>query len=103
MPRDERLIDGDSPFAGLTVVNLSPAVAEELSYRGRPAGVIVSAVREGSNAYRAGFSRGDVIAEVNRVPIESTESLEEVAEVPARRWDLVLSRGGRALQYSFRG
>jgi Do/DeqQ family serine protease len=103
VPRDERLIVGESPFAGLTVLNLSPAVAEELSYRGRPAGVIVGAVLEGSNAYRAGFSRGDVIAEVNRVPIDSTEKLATVAEEPSRRWDLVLSRGGRALQYSFRG
>jgi Do/DeqQ family serine protease len=103
VPRDERLIAGDSPFAGLTVLNLSPAVAEEMSYRGRPAGVIVGDVLEGSNAYRAGFNRGDVIAEVNRVPIDSTERLATVAEEPSRRWDLVLSRGGRALQYSFRG
>ena len=38
VPRDERLIAGDSPFAGLTVLNLSPAVAEEFSYRGELGG-----------------------------------------------------------------
>ena len=30
VPRDQRVIEGSSPFAGSTVVNLSPAVSEEL-------------------------------------------------------------------------
>jgi Do/DeqQ family serine protease len=103
VPRDERLIVGESPFAGLTVLNLSPAVAEEFSYRGSVSGVIVGAVLPGSNAHRAGFSRGDVIAEVNRVRIGSTEDLAAVAGEAARRWDMVVGRNGRAMQFSFRG
>ena len=103
VPRDERLIVGDSPFAGLTVLNLSPAVAEEFAYRGGLGGVIVGGVLPGSNAERAGFNRGDVIAEVNRTRIDSTESLATVADGPARRWDMVIGRGGRAMQFSFRG
>jgi Do/DeqQ family serine protease len=103
VPRDERLIVGDSPFAGLSVLNLSPAVAEEFAYRGGLGGVIVGGVLPGSNADRAGFSRGDVIAEVNRTRIDSTEGLATVAAEPARRWDMVIGRGGRAMQFSFRG
>ncbi|MEX2035881.1 MAG: Do family serine endopeptidase [Xanthobacteraceae bacterium] len=103
VPRDERLIAGGSPFAGLTVLNLSPAVAEEFSYRGEFGGVIVSAVAADSNAARAGFDRGDVIAEVNQVAITSTESLATAAGDETRRWDMVVRRGGRAMQLSFRG
>ncbi len=68
--RDKRVIGGDSPFTGLTVLNLSPAVAEELSYQGKPDGVIVSDVAGGSNADNAGFRRGDVIVSVNGVTID---------------------------------
>jgi Do/DeqQ family serine protease len=103
VPRDERLIVGESPFAGLTVLNLSPAVAEEFSYRGNLGGVIVGAVLPGSNAHRAGFERGDVIAEVNSVRIDTTESLAAVAGEEGRRWDMVIGRDGRAMQFSFRG
>lgn len=103
VPRDERLIVGDSPFAGLTVVNLSPAVAEEMAYRGALEGVIVGGVLQGSNASRAGFSRGDIIAEVNGVRIDSTERLAGVAADMANRWNLVLRRAGRTMQFTFRG
>jgi S1-C subfamily serine protease len=103
VPRDERRIGGDSPFTGLTVLNLSPAVAEEFSYTGDYKGVIVSAVDPGSNAERAGFDRGDVISEVNRVAIMSTEALASVGGQSARRWDMVVRRGGRSMQLSFRG
>jgi S1-C subfamily serine protease len=102
-PRDERLISGDSPFAGLTVLNLSPAVAEEFSYRGDLVGVIVGGVLEGSNAFRAGFSRGDVVAEVNGLEVESTEGLAALAAEDNRRWDTVVLRAGRAMRLAFRG
>ncbi len=73
--RDERTIDGDSPLAGLKVVNLSPAVADELGYSGDPSGVIVDDVADGSPAAYAGFQRGDVIADVNGTNIDSTKTL----------------------------
>jgi S1-C subfamily serine protease len=87
----------------LTVLNLSPAVAEEFSYRGNLGGVIVGAVLPGSNAHRAGFERGDVIAEVNSVRIDTTEGLAAVAGEGGRRWDMVIGRDGRAMEFSFRG
>jgi Do/DeqQ family serine protease len=103
VPRDERRIGGDTPFTGLTVLNLSPAVADEFSYRGDFNGVIVSGVEAGSNAARAGFARGDIIAEVNGTSVDSTERLAGLADTPARRWDMVVRRGGRSIQLSFRG
>ncbi len=103
VPRDARFIEGRSPFAGLTVMNLSPAVAEELSYRGTAAGVIVGEVAEGSLAARAGFSRGDVVSMVNGVRIDSTERLAAIASDQARGWDMVIERRGRAIQFRFRG
>lgn len=103
VPRDARFIEGRSPFTGLTVMNLSPAVAEELSHRGRTEGVIVANVAAGSPAARAGFNRGDVVTMVNGIRIDSTAQLAAIASDPARGWDMVIERRGRSLQFRFRG
>ncbi|MBN9022311.1 MAG: PDZ domain-containing protein, partial [Rhizobiales bacterium] len=67
VPRDELEIAGFSPFTGARVLNLSPAVAEELAYVGRGEGVIVGAIAAGSLSDEAGLRRGDVVVEVNGV------------------------------------
>jgi Do/DeqQ family serine protease len=103
VPRDMRKIAGDSPLAGLTVLNLSPAVADELSYSGTAKGVIVSDVADGSNADAAGFRKGDIIAKVNGVTIDTTERLQTAAGDAQQYWDLAIRRGGRLIQQQFRG
>ena len=101
-PRDERTLTGDSPLAGLTVLNLSPAVADELSYTGGVKGVIVSAVADGSNASEI-FAKGDLIVSVNGTAIDSTERLASVAAASARTWDLTTKRGGRTMRQRLSG
>jgi Do/DeqQ family serine protease len=103
VPRDETKIGGDSPMSGLMVVNLSPAVAEELSYDGARTGVIVSGIAGGSIADRAGFKRADVIVEVNGVTIDTTKRLASVADKPSRVWQLTIERDGRLIRSQFRG
>jgi Do/DeqQ family serine protease len=100
-PRDQRTLSGNSPLAGLTVLNLSPAVADELSFPGDPRGVIVGDVSDGSPASDLGFQRGDVIASVNGTAIESTKQLADLASAAKRRWDLRFSRGGRVASVTF--
>ncbi len=102
-PRDRCLIGGDTAFAGLTVLNLSPAVAEELNYDGGTGGVIVGDVAEGSNAQEAGFARGDVIADVNGTTIDSTKALEDAVSEKRRYFDLTVKRDGRAIRLRMAG
>ncbi len=97
-PRDERTLTGDSPLAGLTVLNLSPAVADELSYEGDAKGVIVSDVADGTNASEAGFAKGDLIVSVNGTAIDSTERLAGVAGAAGRSWDLTIKRDGHTIR-----
>jgi hypothetical protein len=47
---------GSSPFSGMTVINLSPAVLEELSLHRVSDGVVVSDVEDGSRAATRGSS-----------------------------------------------
>ena len=57
-PRDALTIRSRSPFEGAEVMNMSPAVAEELSLEGASQGVVVAAVKDGSTAAAVGVQRG---------------------------------------------
>jgi len=98
-PRDQRTIDGASPFSGTTVVNLSPAVIEELGYAGkRDKGVLIQSVEKGSPAEGVGFRAGDIIVESNGAKIGSTKDLADVAAQKASRYRLIIERGGRLIR-----
>ncbi len=101
--RAETTIQGSSPLAGLSVVNLSPAVAEELGYGGEPSGVIVEDVQSNSPAAYAGFRRGDVILEVNGTGIDTTSRLTGVAAQDTRAWSMTVKRGNQVIRQQFRG
>jgi len=98
-PRDQRAIAGRSPFAGATVVNLSPAVVEEQGYQGkRRKGVLITRVEPGSSAAGVGFRQGDVVVEVNGQAVGSTQELDDIAATRAPRYRLVIERGGRLIR-----
>jgi Do/DeqQ family serine protease len=102
-PRNETLVQGRSPFAGLVVANLSPAVADELGLRVSAIGVVVLDVR-GGPARRVGFRKGDVLVEVNGVAVDKVASLSEVV---TRRgggiWEIAVERGGRLMRMQIAG
>ena len=103
VPRDERVIEGYSPFSGATVMNLSPAVAEELRLDGFEDGVVVAALAPGSTAARVGLQAGDIIQSINGRPVDSTRSLERMAKSDPGVWRLEIRRGGRVLRIALRG
>ena len=103
VPRDELEISGRSPLSGVLVVNLSPAVAEELAHVGDPEGVIVKEVIRGSTAERAGFRQGDVVVDINGTAIDSTRTLSDVSDDRPGVWMVTIERDGRVIQSRFRG
>ena len=103
VPRDERVIEGSSPFAGSKVMNLSPAVAEELRLSFDLEGVVVAEVAPGSPASRVGFQKGDLVLEVNGVAIADTRTLVRAAQAESFLWRLVIQRNGQQVRLAFRG
>lgn len=96
-PRDEITIGGRSPLTGATVVNLSPAVAEEMRTVDVDQGVVVTSIEEGSPADRTSLRVGDVVLEVNGLPIARTADLSRATQAPARIWRITVQRGGRKI------
>ncbi len=95
--RDPVKLTGYSPFSGMTVVNVSPAVLEELSIRGVSEGVAISDIEEGSRAAMVNFQKGDVILAINDKAIGTTRDLEKAAQLPHDYWKLTIARGGEVI------
>jgi Do/DeqQ family serine protease len=100
--RDEKVIAGRNPFQGATVVNLSPAVAEEIGIDpfGR-AGVLVTKTASGV-AQQVGVQPGDIIRTVNGRDIKSVTDLTSAVVAPAPVWQVVIERNGHQLTATFR-
>jgi serine protease Do len=94
-PRDETLLDGDEPLAGATIVNLSPAVAEELGIDDAWDGVMVLSVTRGSPARRIGLKPGDLLLEVGGREVKGVADVMDAIAKPASSWRLSIRRGGQ--------
>ena len=92
-----------SPFLGATLVNTSPAVAEEMQVDFPADGVAVQAVDESSIAARVGLQKGDVILSVNGVPVPTTKDLERATRNSRNSWEVTINRNGEILTSVFGG
>jgi Do/DeqQ family serine protease len=103
-PRNERTLSGDNPFAGAHVVNLSPAVADEIGVDpfDAPKGVMIYSIDGGrSIAASVGLQPGDVIRQVNGKAINTTDDLVAATQVKARGWRITIQRGGQVITAQF--
>ena len=95
--RDQREIDSDSPIDGAILVNMSPALGEELGFDPYLSGVMVSAVQRGSFAYGNRLRPGDFIISVDDTPIRSTQQLQTLLKRQNfdADWKMKIDRKGR--------
>ncbi|MBM3560629.1 MAG: PDZ domain-containing protein, partial [Alphaproteobacteria bacterium] len=94
---------GRQPFAGATVVNLSPAVADEIGLDPTRRGVVIVNVDDDSPAARFGFERLDQVVAVNGVEIGSVNELKAATAGPQPLWKLAVRRGDRVLAVNVPG
>jgi Do/DeqQ family serine protease len=100
--RDQQVLSGRNPFEGATVVNLSPAVADELGldvFGG--AGVLVTGVGRGF-ALNAGVRPGDIIRQVNGQKIATVRDLMAAVRGNAPAWQVTIERAGQQITATFR-
>ena len=100
--RDTTSFTGRSPFDGATVMNLSPAVADELALDAAARGVVVAAIRGGSPAARY-LEAHDIVVSVNGKEVATVKELQAVLDNNSNRWNIVLRRNGRTISMTLRG
>ncbi|KPF63486.1 serine protease [Bosea sp. AAP35] len=102
-PREPVTLSGRSPLAGLTVMNLSPALAEELAIDAGTDGVVVGDIEEGSTAARIGFQKGDIVQALNGERMVNSRDVEAALKERKRSWEVTISRGGQSVTSVFPG
>ena len=102
-PRDMVKLTSRSPLAGLTVGNMSPALAEELSVDTGNEGVVVSEVEEGSTAANVGFLKGDMIKALNGEQMTNSREVEAILKDRKRAWEVTIIRNGQTITSVFPG
>jgi serine protease Do len=100
--RQETLVRGGNPFAGLVVVNISPAVAEELGLPVAADGVAVSDIR-GAIAAQVGFRKGDILLAINSEKVTSVEALTRILARETGAWEFSVDRGGQVMSMRLGG
>ncbi len=101
-PRQTTALPDGSPLAGATIANLNPALADELGMSAGGRGVVVMQVAGRSLSDRLGLERGDIVATVNRAPIESVEDLKGALVGASGPWTFGVRRGGQLFSVTVR-
>jgi serine protease Do len=86
-------------YFGMTVQDVTPEIAEYLGLT-ESSGVVVTGVRKGSPAQRAGIRAQDVILQVNKAKISSMKDYKrEMAKKGAREKVMLLVKRGKNTRY----
>ena len=94
--RDERKLEGYHPLDGASVVNMSPALGEELGFDPYVQGVMVLKVERGSAANYNRLRPGDFIVEIGDDDVSSTRQLDALLlSADEENWDISVDRNGR--------
>ncbi len=96
-PRDLLKIKGACPFAGASVVNVSPATIEEYSIANAHEGVAVIDVDETMAAAVVGFQKGDIVLSLSGEKVATTRDLERICGGHPYVWKLSINRGGQVI------
>jgi len=96
-PRQPIVIRGRWPLSGVTAMNLSPAVAEELSVDTASEGVVVSEVVDDSPAAGIGLRKGDIIVAVDGDKVENSRDLGKMGRERQYYWKLTIQRGAEVI------
>ncbi len=98
-PREKSVLDGRQPLSGATVVNLSPAVADELGLAEWRPGIFVIEIQPGSYAGR--FVRpGDMVLALNGQDVKDVADLKK--RIAAGVASVTISRAGAPQTIQFR-
>jgi serine protease Do len=84
---------------GMALQTLTPDVADSLGIDRGTKGAVITDVIQGSPAERAGLRPGDVIVEVDRKPVTSSEQAVEALRAPQKNGHLLRVRGASGTRF----
>ncbi|SCA55273.1 Trypsin-like serine proteases, typically periplasmic, contain C-terminal PDZ domain [Candidatus Terasakiella magnetica] len=104
--RDKSRLKGHHPFDGAVVVNMSPALNDEIGWDTMQSGVAILKMVRGSTVNRLGFKLGDRITGINGIEVKTVKDLKWVLKrFDGRKgdWLIGIIRKGKRRELKFRG
>jgi Do/DeqQ family serine protease len=92
--RDETQLKGEQPLVDVVVINLSPAVSDELGI-GDWKGVAIAKIRRNSYADKIGLEPGDLLIKINGKDVYTVDEVVAAVAQPTDNWSLTVSRNGQ--------
>ncbi len=89
----------ENGLAGVQIENLTPQIAKQLGVSAQAQGVVVSQVSPESAAAEGGLARGDVIVEVNRRAVHTSQEFEQAMSHANNGSTLLLVNRGKQVLY----
>ncbi|MGE5477262.1 MAG: DegQ family serine endoprotease [Bacteroidales bacterium] len=102
-PRDATDIGGATPLTGATLVNMNPALAEEVGMSSATVGVVVLRIKRGSIAHRLQFQPGDIILRINDRPVATVAEARQLLGANSDVWRVTINRDGQTLSMQVGG
>jgi len=97
---DRQVAEGEAPGKiGLGLQTLTPDVASSLGLDKATRGAVITDVVPGSPAAESGLRPGDVIVEVDRKPVSSSEEAVAALHAPQKTGHLLRVRGGGGTRF----
>jgi S1-C subfamily serine protease len=82
-----------TPFEGLSVATLTPALTEKLELPLSASGVVVTSI--GGPAIQSQLQPGDIVTRVNGIEIKTPTDLDAALRSGNGRWQIEFDRGGQ--------
>jgi len=96
-------VEKQSGKLGLTLQSVTPQIARQLGLSSDSEGVVVTDVEPSGVGADAGITRGDVLLEVNRAPVNSPESVQAAIEkAGSKPLLLLIARKGQTIYITVR-
>lgn len=93
----------ESGKLGMTLQPVTPQIARQFGIEGDAEGMIVTSIEQGGSAAEAGIARGDIILEINRQAVSSSEAVQSALDSAAGKPVLLLiSRRGQTIYLTVR-
>jgi Do/DeqQ family serine protease len=102
-PKNETKVTGRNPFAGATIVNLSPAVSEENNLHTDQEGVIILKIDANDLARGVGLRPGDIILQINETPVARVADVSAVIAQKPKVWRVTIKRGDQQIRIAVNG
>jgi serine protease Do len=84
---------------GIGLSSMTPMLAQRIGVDPKVKGAVITSVRDGSPAQEAGLQQGDVIVEVDRKPVSSSEDTVSALRASQKTGHLLRVRGAGGTRF----